>query len=164
MKLYFILMTSIQYFNTTFIWIKGVMFLTVNLLIVFFAPIALVATIVGLATLVDMGFAIWMTRKLKGKVTSVRAREGLVKKTFAYIALILAVYVVDEVLIGHLLKLFIEVENIATKTVAVVLIGIEVYSIDESYKAVKGKSFLDKMFKTVRKMYKAKKEIENKDL
>lgn len=164
MKLYFILMTAIEYFDNTMDWIKGVMFLTVNLLIVFFAPIALVATVVGLATLVDMGFAIWMTRELKGRVTSIRAREGLVKKTFAYIALILAVYVVDEVLIGDLLRLFIDVENIATKTVAIVLIGIEVYSIDESYKAVKGKSFLDKMFKTVRKMYKAKEKIENKDL
>jgi len=156
-------MNKLQIFSFGFDWWKSLFVVWLNALLVFFAPIAWVAILVGLATLADMGFGIWKTYKIKGKITSRKMRMGFVYKTLIYIIVVLFVFAIDKFIIGEILGMFTTVEHLATKIVAIILIGIEVYSMDESYEIATGKSFLTSFFKTVRNLHKAKDLVLNKD-
>jgi hypothetical protein len=54
----------------------------------------------------------------------------------------------------------VAVDFLSTKLLALVLISIEVKSMDESFKAVKGYSFLEKIIGMVRKVKDVKKEMQ----
>jgi len=143
-------------------WFKGVIYLWLNMFIVFFSPIVWVALLVGIATIVDMVFGIWKNIKLGHKINSKKMRSGFLSKTFVYVGLVLFVFAIDHLLLNQIFELFINSKYLPTKLFALILIGIEVYSMDESYKEIKGKSFLNVMFLTIKKMNNARKKLENK--
>ena len=101
--------------------------------------------LVGLSTILDTIAGIWRAKKLKEKVSSRKARKGLVPKLVSYIVAVLLVYTTDFFIINELVSNFISIDYLATKLIALALISVEVKSIDESFKAVKGCSFLEKI-------------------
>jgi hypothetical protein len=109
-------------------------------ILVFFSPIKPIILLVGLSTILDTVVGIWRAKKLKEK-----ARKGLVPKLMSYIVAVLLVYTTDFFIINELVSNFISIDYLATKLIALALISVEVKSIDESFKAVKGCSFLQKI-------------------
>ncbi len=62
-------------------------------------------------------------------------------------------------MINDLTKMVVSAEFLTTKLLALVLISIEVKSIDESFQSVKGWSFIDKITDMVIKAKNIKKEL-----
>ena len=128
--------------------------------ILFFAPIAWMIFLVGLSTIIDTGFGVWKAKSLGEEVSSKLCRKGLVPKVRSYVIMVLLLYMADYYIINELTKLFINVEFISTKLVSLVLIVIEVKSMDESFNKVKGYSFINKLYKNVKSIKKAKEDIQ----
>ena len=128
--------------------------------ILFFAPIAWMVFLVGLSTIIDTGFGVWKSKSLGEEVSSKICRKGLVPKVRSYVIMVLLLYMADYYIINELTKLFINVEFISTKLVSLVLIVIEVKSMDESFNKVKGYSFIEKLYKNVKSIKKAKEDIQ----
>tara|TARA_R100000664_G_scaffold34181_1_gene54755 strand:+ start:4506 stop:4940 length:435 start_codon:yes stop_codon:yes gene_type:complete len=117
----------------------------IKTILVFFAPIKPIILLVGLSTILDTIAGVWRAKKLKEKVSSRKARKGLIPKLMSYIVAVLLVYTTDFFIINELVSNFISIDYLATKLIALALISVEVKSIDESFKAVKGCSFLQKI-------------------
>jgi peptidoglycan biosynthesis protein MviN/MurJ (putative lipid II flippase) len=131
-----------------------------KVLLVFFAPIKGIIILVALSTIIDTGFGFWKAKKLKQDITSKKWRFGFVPKILSYIAAVMLTYASDFFIINELTKMIISVEFLSTKLIALILISIEVKSMDESFVKVKGWSFLEKITGMLRKAKDIKKEIE----
>jgi hypothetical protein len=130
-----------------------------KVLILFFAPIKGIIILVALSTILDTAFGIWKASKLKEKVNSKTFRHGFVPKLFSYVGAIMLVYASDFFIINYLTKEVISVDYLATKVIALMLISIEVKSMDESFEKVKGYSFISKIIKLIIKAKDVKKKI-----
>ena len=131
-----------------------------KVLILFFAPIKAMIFLVAFSTILDTGFGIWRAHKVGEKIQSKVFRHGLLPKLLSYVSAIMLIYVSDFFIINDLVHSFIEIDYLSTKLVALVLLSIEVKSIDESFQAVKGWSFLKKFTKLILKAKDIKKKIE----
>lgn len=129
-------------------------------IILFFAPIYVMVFLVGLATIVDTGFGIWKAKSLGEAVDSKKCRQGLVPKIRSYVIIVLLLFVADFHIVNELTKLFIDIDFVSTKLVSLVLIVIEVRSMDESFQKVKGYSFIEKLYDNVRNIKKVKDEMQ----
>lgn len=130
-----------------------------NVLLAFFAPISGIILLVALSTIIDTLFGLWKAYNLKENITSRKARYGLVPKIISYCAAICLIYACDYYMINDLTKMVVSAEFLTTKLLALVLISIEVKSIDESFQSVKGWSFIDKITDMVIKAKNIKKEL-----
>jgi len=128
-------------------------------LLLFFAPIKGIILMVALATILDTGFGLWKAYKIGEKITSKIFRHGLVPKLVSYIAVIMLVYASDVFIINALTMTVVSVDFISTKVIALVLLSIEVKSMDESFVAVKGYSFIDTIKSVILKMKNVRKEF-----
>jgi len=114
---------------------------------------------VALATIIDTCFGVWKAKKLTEPITSKLFRNGLVPKLVSYIAVVMLVYASDVFIINGLTMSVVSVEFISTKVIALVLLSIEVKSMDESWIKVKGYSFIDKIKAIIVKLKDVKKEL-----
>lgn len=130
-----------------------------KLLLVFFAPIKGIIILVAVSTIIDTAFGIWKAKKLKEKVNSKTFRHGFVPKLVSYVGAIMLVYASDFFIINYLTKEVVSVDFIATKLIALMLISIEVKSMDESFEKVKGYSFLKKIIALIVKAKNVKKHL-----
>tara|TARA_R110001606_G_scaffold393008_2_gene562540 strand:- start:613 stop:1035 length:423 start_codon:yes stop_codon:yes gene_type:complete len=129
-------------------------------LVLFFAPIKGIILMVALATIIDTCFGIWKANKLDEEITSKLFRNGLVPKLVSYVAAVMLIYASDVFIINELTKSVISIEFISTKIIALVLLSIEVKSMDESFVKVKGYSFIDKSRKIIDKFKNIKKDLK----
>ena len=126
----------------------------------FFAPINGIIFIVALSTVVDTCFGVWRAYSKGETITSKAFRYGFVPKVLSYISVVMLVYVSDVFIVNALTQLVISVDFLATKLTALVLLSIEVKSMDESFKEVKGYSFVYKARKIINKFKDIKKELK----
>jgi len=103
----------------------------------FFLPISGILFLIGFAILVDTITGIWKAKKLKIKITS-RALSAIVSKLFLYEVAVILTYLIDKFILNDILLQFFSVPLMLTKILSLVLCSIEVISISENYKAVKG--------------------------
>lgn len=129
-------------------------------LIVFFAPIKFIIILVAISTVIDTLFGFWKARHKKDEITSKKWRFGFLPKVITYVICVMLVYCSDYFIINEIVKLSISVEFLFTKLIALILISIEVKSMDESFKEVKGWSFLEKLQSMILKAKNIRKEIE----
>lgn len=132
----------------------------IGVLIVFFAPITGMIVLVALSTIIDTGFGVWKVRKLNQDFSSKKLRFGFIPKLLSYICAVMLVYASDFFIINELTKMVVSVEFLSTKLIALTLISIEVKSMDESFEAVKGWSFLKKFTQLILKAKDIKKKIQ----
>ena len=132
-----------------------------NVLIVFFAPIAGVILVVAISTILDTCFGIWRANKAKESITSKKARHGLIPKIISYIGVVMLVYASDYFIINELTQMVVSIDFLSTKIIALVLLSIEVKSMDESFQAVKGWSFLGRFTKLIKKAKDIKKDLND---
>lgn len=142
--------------KTTLIKLYGSLILPV---ILFFVPIYPMVFLVGLSTLLDTGFGIWKSKSLGEEVSSKICRKGLLPKLKSYTIAILLLYVADYYIVNEFTKLFISIDYVSTKLVSIGLIVIEIKSMDESFKKVKNYSFIEKLYKNLKGIKKAKEDL-----
>jgi hypothetical protein len=125
----------------------------------FFAPVKGIIFIVALATIIDTCFGVWKAVKLGEDVTSKLFRKGLLSKLITYVAATMLIFASDVFIINELTKSVVSVEFISTKVISLVLVAIEVKSMDESFVKVKGYSFIDKAKSIIVKIKNIKGEL-----
>ena len=103
----------------------------------FFLPISGILFLIGFAIVVDTLTGIWKSKKLGVPITS-RKLSAIVSKLFLYEVAVIGFYLIDKFILNDIILQFFSVPLMLTKILSLVLCSIEVISISENYKAVKG--------------------------
>ena len=103
----------------------------------FFLPIYGILILIFFCILFDTITGIWKAKKTKTPVTS-RRLSAIISKVLLYEATVMLFYLMDFYLLNDIVMTFFSVELLTTKILALVLVSVEVISINENYKAVKG--------------------------
>lgn len=128
-----------------------------------FAPIAGIMITIGVAILADTVLGIWKTKKLGQPLTS-RRFSRLITKILVYESAIILFFLVDKYMLGDILAYFVSIEFLLTKIVGLVLASIEIFSIDENYKTVKGFGIFDAFKRLIAKAKDVKEDIDSFDI
>jgi hypothetical protein len=103
----------------------------------FFMPIYGILILIFFCILFDTITGIWKAKKTNTAVTS-RRLSAIISKVLLYEATVMLFYLMDFYLLNDIVMTFFSVELLTTKILALVLVSVEVISINENYKAVKG--------------------------
>lgn len=103
----------------------------------FFMPITGMVLAVGFAIFLDTITGIWKSRKNRVPIRS-RRLSAVISKMFLYQLTIILFFLIDWFILNGILKAIFNQELLLTKILSLVLISIEVVSINENYKAVRG--------------------------
>ena len=102
----------------------------------FFLPISGILFLVGFAIFVDTLTGLWKAKKLKIPITS-RKLSAVISKLFLYELAVIGFYLIDFWILNDIIKQFFSVELMLTKILSLVLVSIEVMSINENYFAIR---------------------------
>jgi len=103
----------------------------------FFLPIYGILILIFFCIVFDTITGIWKAKKTNTPVTS-RKLSAIISKILLYEATVMLFYLMDFYLLNDIILTFFSVELLTTKILALVLVSVEVISINENYKAVKG--------------------------
>lgn len=103
----------------------------------FFLPISGILIMILVLITVDTITGIWKAKKLGDKVTS-RKLSAIISKLALYEITVIMFYLIDKFILNDIILTFFSVPFMLTKVTALVLASIEVMSINENYKVVKG--------------------------
>lgn len=128
--------TPIQYYTEKLVSNLELLLIPVAM---FFAPVWGILITVGAVIFLDTLTGIWKTVKTQGwEFVTSRGLYALVTKLLMSQALILVSYMVGFYILDEVLFAWFSIENLLTKAMALALIGVEVKSIDENYRSVRG--------------------------
>ena len=130
-----------------------------SLVIVFLIPIKPLLLIVALMIVCDTIIGIWRAKKLGVKIAS-KALSAIVSKLVLYQSSVILIFILEKHLLSNFFTSIFVIELFLTKIVATTLCGIELMSINESYKIVVGFDLWDKL-KLILKRSKSFKEELN---
>ena len=117
--------------------IKSELLTLSSICLAFFLPVSGILFLIGFTILVDTITGIWKAKKLKLKITS-RRLSAIVSKLLLYELAVIGFYLIDYFILNDIIMQFFSVPLMLTKVLSLVLVSIEVMSINENYKAVKG--------------------------
>jgi len=120
-------------------------------LISFISPIFGVLIAVGAFVILDTVIGLWKAKVIKEDWNSKRLREGLVNKMLVYQLTVITFFILGHFIVTDIVKQFIDVDYAMTKIVAVILISIEFFSIDESFKTATSKGLLERFNELIQK-------------
>jgi hypothetical protein len=103
----------------------------------FFLPIVGILILIAASVILDTITGIWKSKKLKQPITS-RRLSAIISKILLYEATVMLFYAMDKFLLNDIVISFFSIELLTTKILALTMVSIEVISINENYKAVKG--------------------------
>jgi len=103
----------------------------------FLMPISGLLFLVGFVIVLDTITGIWKSIKHKVPVTS-RGLSAIASKMLLYQVTVILFYMIDHFILNKIILQFFSVPLMLTKVLALILVSIEVMSINENYKAVKG--------------------------
>ena len=103
----------------------------------FFLPITGILFLIGFSIVIDTITGIWKSKKLGVPITS-RKLSAIISKLMLYEIAVILFYLIDRFILNDIILTFFSVPLMLTKILALVLVSIEVISISENYKAVKG--------------------------
>ena len=103
----------------------------------FFLPIVGILILIAASVILDTITGIWKAKKLKQPITS-RRLSAIISKILLYEATVMLFYAIDKFLLNDIVLSFFSIELLTTKVLALTMVSIEVISINENYKAVKG--------------------------
>jgi hypothetical protein len=112
------------------------------LFLAFIMPIQGILITVGLSIFADTVIGLWKAAKLKQTITS-RKLSQIISKMLLYEATVILFYAIDFYMLNDLMLLVFTTPILLTKVVALTLVSVEVYSMDENFKLVKGKGLFD---------------------
>lgn len=103
----------------------------------FFLPISGILGLLFVLILSDTFTGLWKAKHQKHEITS-RKLSVVISKLFLYELTVILFYLIDVYILNDIILTFFSVPFMLTKVVALVLASIEVMSINENYKVVKG--------------------------
>ena len=103
----------------------------------FFLPIVGILILIAASVILDTITGIWKAKKLKQPITS-RRLSAIISKILLYEATVMLFYAMDKFLLNDIVLSFFSIELLTTKVLALTIVSIEVISINENYKQVKG--------------------------
>lgn len=120
-----------------------------------FLPITGLFLLVGFCIALDTLTGIWKSYKLKVKISS-RKLSVIVSKMMLYQITLILFYLIDNFILNQIMLKFFSVPLMLTKVVALILISIEIMSINENVIAVKGLN----LWEAMRNLFARAKEIK----
>ena len=124
----------------------------------FFAPIKGIFVTVTLFIILDTFMGVWKAKNMGVPITS-RGLSAVISKMLLYQALVLTTFCLDTFIIGDIVESIFSVEHLPTKIISVVLVYIEMKSVDENYKEVKGVSILKEAKNLITRAKEVKQDI-----
>ena len=109
----------------------------ISICFAFFLPISGILIMIGVLISIDTITGIWKAKKLGEKISS-RKLSSIISKLALYEITVIMFFLIDKFILNEIILTFFSVEFMLTKVVALVLASIEVMSINENYKVVKG--------------------------
>ena len=109
----------------------------ISICFAFFLPISGILLMIGVLICIDTITGIWKAKKLGDKITS-RKLSSIISKLALYEVTVIMFFLIDQFILNDIILTFFSVPFMLTKIVALVLASIEVMSINENYKIVKG--------------------------
>ena len=109
----------------------------ISICLAFFIPISGILIMIGVLICIDTFTGIWKANKLEDKITS-RKLSAIISKLALYEVTVIMFFLIDRFILNDIILTFFSVPFMLTKIVALVLSSIEVMSINENYKVVKG--------------------------
>ena len=109
----------------------------ISICLAFFLPISGILLMIGVLIIFDTVAGIWKAKKLGEKITS-RRLSAIISKLALYELTVIMFFLIDRFILNDIILTFFSVPFMLTKIVALVLASIEVMSINENYKVVKG--------------------------
>ena len=109
----------------------------ISICLAFFIPISGILIMIGVLICIDTFTGIWKANKLEEKITS-RKLSAIISKLALYEVTVIMFFLIDQFILNDIILTFFSVPFMLTKVVALVLSSIEVMSINENYKIVKG--------------------------
>ena len=103
----------------------------------FFLPITGILFLIGFAIVIDTLTGIWKAKKLGLPITS-RKLSAIVSKLMLYEVAVILFYLIDKFILNDIILTLFSVPLMLTKILALILVSIEVISINENYEAVRG--------------------------
>ena len=131
----------------------------------FFLPISGILILIGVSVIVDTITGVWKSKKLETPITS-RKLSAVISKILLYEVTVMLFYLIDYFIINDIVLTFFSVELLITKILALVLVSIEVISLNENIKAVKGIDIWDSLknlFRRAKEVTQDFKDINAKD-
>lgn len=127
----------------------------------FFLEISGILILIAFAITFDTITGIWKSIKQKKKVTS-RGLSQIISKIMLYEVCVILFFMMDKFLLSDFIAQFFNVELLATKIIALTLCSIELISINENIKVIKGVD----LWTSLKMMFRRAKEItsEYKDI
>jgi len=123
----FILITKLKLYSTKLMAI----------ILSFFLPIVGILILIAASVILDTITGIWKAKKLKQPITS-RRLSAIISKILLYEATVMLFFAMDKFLLNDIVMQFFSIELLTTKILALTMVSIEVISINENYKQVKG--------------------------
>jgi hypothetical protein len=109
----------------------------ISICFAFFLPISGILIMIGVLISIDTITGIWKANKIGDKITS-RKLSAIISKLALYEVTVIMFFLIDQFILNDIILTFFSVPFMLTKVVALVLASIEVMSINENYKVVKG--------------------------
>ncbi len=103
----------------------------------FFLPIVGILILIAASVILDTITGIWKAKKLKQPITS-RRLSAIISKILLYEATVMLFFAMDKFLLNDIVMQFFSIDLLTTKILALTIVSIEVISINENYKQVKG--------------------------
>lgn len=125
----------------------------------FLMPISGLLFLVGFVIILDTVTGIWKSYKQKVKITS-RGLSAIISKMLLYEVTVILFYMIDYFILNNIVLQFFSVDLLLTKVLSLILVSIEVMSINENYKAVKGLDLWQAMKNLFARAKEIKKEVD----
>lgn len=136
---------EINKMNETFVTILKTKFILVfGLIGSFFAPVIPFIITTFLFILMDTAMGFLKVRFTPEECNSNGFKRGFIPKTIIYTLVLLIVFTADKNLTHQAVKHYTQFDYVVTKIVALILIFIESWSIDENFKQIFGVSIIAK--------------------
>ena len=131
----------------------------------FFLPISGILILIGVSVILDTLTGVWKSRKLGTPITS-RKLSSVISKILLYEVTVMLFYLIDYYILNDIVLTFFSVELMTTKILALVLVSIEVISMNENVKSAKGVDIwesLKNLFARAKEVAQDFKNINEKD-
>jgi hypothetical protein len=103
----------------------------------FFLPISGILGLLFALILADTATGIWKAKHLKQEITS-RKLSAIISKLLLYELCVILFYLIDYFILNDIILVFFSVPLMLTKVLALVLASIEIMSVSENWRVVKG--------------------------
>jgi hypothetical protein len=125
----------------------------------FLMPISGLLFLVGFVIVLDTITGVWKAKKNNVPITSWEF-SAIVSKMLLYEITVILFYMIDHFILNNIILQFFSVPLMLTKVLALILVSIEVMSINENYKAVKGLDLWQAMKNLFARAKEIKKDID----